>query len=169
MAGTWIFFESKECHSEHCFFQTCHVIGMFWDICASMCCANRQSSFVRASKHAYICLLRHSQYCVCICWPWLIPQDGATPLYVSAQNGCKEVVEILLQNRAEVNAACKVIYDEWTDVIHRNACQGGRNEGQSVGNGIGNGRLYSANCLWIRLMTFHSIVLHIHAYGIKCD
>ena len=52
------------------------------------------------------------------------------------------MVEILLQNGAEVNATCEVIYDEWTDVSHRNACQGGRNEGQSVGNGIGNGRLH---------------------------
>ena len=52
------------------------------------------------------------------------------------------MVEILLQNGAEVNAVTKVIYDEWTDAIHRNACQVGRNEGQSVGNGIGNGRLH---------------------------
>ena len=42
------------------------------------------------------------------------------------------MVEVLLQNGAEVNAVSKVIYDEWTDVIHRNACQVGRNEGQSV-------------------------------------
>ena len=72
----------------------------------------------------------------------MIPQDGDTPLYVSAQEGLKEVVEILLQNGAEVNATCEVIYDEWTDVIHRNACQVGRNEVQSVGNVIGNGRLH---------------------------
>ena len=43
------------------------------------------------------------------------------------------MVEILLQNGAEVNAANKVICDGWTDAIHRNACQVGRNEGQSVG------------------------------------
>ena len=33
------------------------------------------------------------------------------------------MVEILLQNGAEVNAACEVMCDEWTDVIQRNACQ----------------------------------------------
>ena len=33
------------------------------------------------------------------------------------------MVEILLQNGAEVNAANKVICDEWTDMIQRNACQ----------------------------------------------
>ena len=33
------------------------------------------------------------------------------------------MVEILLQNGAEVNAADKVICDEWTDAIQRNACQ----------------------------------------------
>ena len=43
------------------------------------------------------------------------------------------MVEILLQNGAEVNAANKVICDEWTVMFQRNACQGGRNEGQSVG------------------------------------
>ena len=43
------------------------------------------------------------------------------------------MVEILLQNGAEVNAACKVICDEWTDVIQGHACQGSRNEGESVG------------------------------------
>ena len=80
--------------------------------------------------------------CFCIWSPWLIPQDGTTPLFTSACNGHKEVVGILLQNGAEVNAACEVICDEWTDMIHRNACQVGRNEGQSVGNGIGNGRLH---------------------------
>ena len=42
------------------------------------------------------------------------------------------MVKILLQNGAEVNAVSKVISDEWTDVIHRNACQVGRNEVQSV-------------------------------------
>ena len=42
------------------------------------------------------------------------------------------MVDILLQNGAEVNAACKVICDEWTDVIQGNACQGSRNEVQSV-------------------------------------
>ena len=62
----------------------------------------------------------------------MIPQDGRSPLYTSAFHGHKEVAEILLQNGAEVNAVNKVIYDEWTDVIHRNACQVGRNEGQNV-------------------------------------
>ena len=75
----------------------------------------------------------HCLLCVCICSPCWIPQNGATSLYVSAQEECKDVVEILLQNGAEVNAACKVIYDEWTDVIQRNACEGGRNEGQIGG------------------------------------
>ena len=43
------------------------------------------------------------------------------------------MIEILLQNGAEVNAANKVICDEWTDVVQRNVCQGDRNEGQIVG------------------------------------
>ena len=47
------------------------------------------------------------------------------------------MVEILLQNGAEVNAACEVICDEWTDAIQGNACQGSRNEGQSVGTALG--------------------------------
>ena len=99
-----------------------------------------------------------------VCWPWWTPQDGRTPLYKSAYNGHKEVVEILLQNGAEVNAANKVICDGWTDVIQWNACQGGKNEGQSVGNGIGNGRLHWVNCPWISLMRFHGISLDIHAW-----
>ena len=48
---------------------------------------------------------------VCICWSCWIPQDGATPLFVSAYNGDKEVVEVLLHNGAAVNAARKVICD----------------------------------------------------------
>ena len=32
-----------------------------------------------------------------------------------------------------MNTAHKVICDEWRDMIQRKACQGGRNEGQSVG------------------------------------
>ena len=44
-------------------------------------------------------------------------------------NGHKDVVEILLQNGAEVNAVNKVICDEWPDMSHRNACEGDRNEG----------------------------------------
>ena len=64
---------------------------------------------------------------------WGNPQGGATPLYTAAHSGHKELADILLQNGAEVNAACKVIYDEWTDVIQRNACEGGRNEGQIGG------------------------------------
>ena len=43
------------------------------------------------------------------------------------------MVEILLHNGAEVNAACEVICDEWIDMIQRNACHSGRNEGQIVG------------------------------------
>ena len=62
----------------------------------------------------------HLFLCVCICLQCWIPQDGCTPLFASAQEGCKEVVEILLQNGAEVNAADKVTCDEWTDVIQRN-------------------------------------------------
>ena len=57
-------------------------------------------------------------------------------MYISAFYGHKEVVEILLQNGAEVNAANKVICDEWRDVLERNACEGGRNEGQSVGTAL---------------------------------
>ena len=99
-----------------------------------------------------------------VCWPWWTPQDGRTPLYTSAYNGHKEVVEILLQNGAEVNAACEVICDGCTDVFQRNACQGGRNERESVGNGIGNGRLHWANSSWMSLMRFHGISLDIHAW-----
>ena len=43
------------------------------------------------------------------------------------------MVEILLQNGAEVNAGCEVTCDEWRDTIKRNGCQGGRNEVQGVG------------------------------------
>ena len=43
------------------------------------------------------------------------------------------MVEVLLQNGAEVNAAKKVICDEWRGMIERNPFQGGRNEGQVVG------------------------------------
>ena len=74
----------------------------------------------------------HSLLCVCICGSCWIPQDGATPLFVSAQEGHKEVVEVLLQNGAEVNASRKVICDEWRDMIERNAYQGARNEMQNV-------------------------------------
>ena len=64
-------------------------------------------------EQAHRCvILWHSQGCVCICWQCWIPQDGATPLYVSAQEGCKDVVEILLQNGAEVNSAWEVICNE---------------------------------------------------------
>ena len=64
-----------------------------------------------------ICFLTIFFLCICICWTCLISQDGATPLYISAQNGHKDVVEILLRNGAEVNAAKKVIPNEWTDLI----------------------------------------------------
>ena len=56
------------------------------------------------ADHPFLC---------CICSPWLIHRDGATPLFTSAYNGHKEVVDILLQNGAEVNATCEVICDEW--------------------------------------------------------
>ena len=75
----------------------------------------------------------HSLLCVCICGSCWIPQDGATPLFVSAQEGHKEVVEVLLQNGADVNAAKKVICDEWRNMIERNAYQGARNKMQSAG------------------------------------
>ena len=74
----------------------------------------------------------HPLLCACIRWSCWIAQDGSTPLYISAYNGHKEVVEVLLQNGAEVNAAEKVLYDEWRDMIQRNACQGARNEIQSA-------------------------------------
>ena len=51
-------------------------------------------------------------------------------------------MEILLQNGAVVNAAKKVNRDDWRDMNEGNACQGGRNEGQECGNGIGNGRMH---------------------------
>ena len=63
----------------------------------------------------------HPLLCVCISSPCWIPQNGATPLFASAEKGWKEVVEILLQNGAEVHVACEVICDEWIDVIQRNA------------------------------------------------
>ena len=81
-------------------------------------------------QHLFV---NHPLLCVYICWPCWIPQNGTTPLFASAQEGYKEVVEILLQKGAEVNAAFEVVCDEQTDVIQRNACQDGRNEGQSVG------------------------------------
>ena len=40
-------------------------------------------------------------------------------MFISAQNGFKEVVEVLLQNGAEVNAADEVICDEWRDITQR--------------------------------------------------
>ena len=74
----------------------------------------------------------HLLLCFCICWSCWIPQDGATPLHISAQEGYKEVVEVLLQNGAEVNGAIKVICDEWRDIIQRNTYQGSRNEMKNV-------------------------------------
>ena len=59
----------------------------------------------------------HIFLCVCICWTCYIPPDGTTPLYISACNGHKEVVEVLLQNSAEVNTAAKIVSDEWSDLI----------------------------------------------------
>ena len=43
------------------------------------------------------------------------------------------MVEVLLQNGAEVDAPEKVICDEWRDIMEGNAYQGARNEMQSVG------------------------------------
>ena len=148
MNYTWISFESKECHSEHCFFQTCHGIGIFWDIVHQCVLSIERACFLE--QPGWCDVLLCSQYCVCIswlwknrarngycatfvCWPCWTPQDGCTPLYQSAFYGHKEVVEILLQNGAEVNAANKVICDEWKDGLERNACEGGGNEGLSVG------------------------------------
>ena len=49
-------------------------------------------------------------------------------MYISAAYGFKEVVEVLLQNGAEVNAAREVTCGEWRDMIQRSAYQGARNE-----------------------------------------
>ena len=49
-------------------------------------------------------------------------------MYVSAQHGWKEVVEVLLQNGAEVNAAREVTCGEWRDMVQRSAYQGARND-----------------------------------------
>ena len=54
----------------------------------------------------------HPLLCVCICLSFFIPQTRATPLFASAQEGHKEVVEVLLQNGAEVNSHHEVICDE---------------------------------------------------------
>ena len=75
------------------------------------------------------------------------------------------MVEILLQNGAEVNATDKVNCDNWRDVNEENACQGGRNEGQECENGIGKWPNALIHCPWIRLMKFHGMSLHIHACG----
>ena len=40
------------------------------------------------------------------------PQDGTTPLHIAAQNGSKEMVDVLLENGTRVNAATEVISDE---------------------------------------------------------
>ena len=63
--------------------------------------------------------INHSFIHVCISWACWVPQNGATALCISAANGCKEVVEVLLQSGAEVNAAKKVIADEWRALIYR--------------------------------------------------
>ena len=49
-------------------------------------------------------------------------------MHVSAEYGRKEVVEVLLQNGAEVNAAREVTCGEWRDMIQRSAYQGAGNE-----------------------------------------
>lgn len=52
---------------------------------------------------------------------------------MSAQEGHRELVEVLLQNGAGVNAAEKVICDEWRHVIQGSAYQHARNKMQSAG------------------------------------
>ena len=79
------------------------------------------------------------------------------------------MVEILLQNGAEVNAATKVNCEDWRVMNEGNVCQGGRNEGQECGNGIGKWPNALSHFPWIRLMKFHGISLDIHAYGIGRD
>lgn len=59
----------------------------------------------------------HPLVCVCICTKCWAPQDGSTPLHISAQHGHKEVVEVLLGNGAQMNVARKVISDQWRGVI----------------------------------------------------
>ena len=49
-------------------------------------------------------------------------------MYVSACFGFKELVEVLLQNGAEVNAPYKVTCGEWRYMIQRSAYQGAKNE-----------------------------------------
>ena len=70
--------------------------------------------------------------CICVCWTWWIPQDGTTPLYLSAKKGSKQVVRFFLQNGAEVNASRKVIFREWKSLTQRNIYECIRNKMQSV-------------------------------------
>ena len=53
-------------------------------------------------------------------------------MYISAYNGNKELVQVLLQNCAEVNATGKVISGEWSNLIYYNVCQDILNDMQSV-------------------------------------
>ena len=39
-----------------------------------------------------------------------LTQDGSTPLYIASQNGCTDVVNILIRNGADVNMAANVRY-----------------------------------------------------------
>ena len=83
-------------------------------------------------------------------WTCWVPQNGATALFVSAQNGCKKVVEVLVRNGAEVSAPCEVICDEWRDLsiyiyIRALEMQWG------VWECICSSRFHWANSLWIGL------------------
>jgi ankyrin repeat protein len=46
--------------------------------------------------------------------------EGRTPLFVAADNGCKDIVELLLANKAEVNARDNLGYTP----LHLAACWG---------------------------------------------
>ena len=59
-------------------------------------------------------------------------QDGTTPLCISARNGHKEMVELLLANGAQVNIAKKVILGAWQRIFLKNIDRGNA----QCGNGI---------------------------------
>ena len=155
--GGRLYFIQKSCLMYH-LWQTWHAISIIWAICASRCSANRNSIFLQVitsmcysfpwsmmcsycleceKAHQRIDIVLylfpgHPLVYVCICWACWGPQDGSNPLYISAQNGHKEVVEVLLVNGAEVNDARKVISYESRGFIWRIVCQCIRNH---VSNG----------------------------------